>query len=86
MVKNPPMKFLVTPERIGRHTDVKPFTIQLYEHRRYTADVLAEKLHKAVRKYLLSDRYSTVVDIDKGVFHITLGRHGQGTIEKVEEE
>lgn len=81
---HPPVKYKVTPMRIGRHP-VEPFVIQLQEHRRSTALMLANRIHATAKTLLMSSEYEVTVDIVKGTFAIDRGRFGSGTIEKIEE-
>ena len=90
MAPNPPVTFLITPERIGRDKEPQPFRIGLGTHVGETADVLAMKIKKHVRKYLVSADYDVDVRLDTlrggGTFTIQYGRYGKGTFETIQEQ
>lgn len=80
---NEPMKFVVTPKRIGRFEDVDPWEIALGTHRS-TADIIARRIFKVVRQYLVSSYVTVQVDLKKGKWTINHGRYGEGFVEQIE--
>ena len=50
-----------------------------------TADIVAHRIHKVARQYLVSKDVLVSVDLDKGQFLINGGRHGRGRIEVIPE-
>lgn len=76
-----PVKFKVTPERIGRHHDVAPFEVSLGSHVSPTSDMLADRIAREAKKVLLSKEFAVRVDLAKGAFSIQGGRFGKGTFE-----
>lgn len=81
---NEPVTFEVTPDRIGRHRDVKPFTVSLGTHNGNTADRVAGRIYKHAKDLLISKEFDVFVDLDRGVFNIQHGRFGKGRIRKVD--
>ena len=75
----PAVTITVTPQRIGRDNTPEPFTVNIPQHTRPTAQILAERIHKHVRLMLLSDNYEVVVDFKKNTFSINKGRFGRGS-------
>lgn len=74
-------KYRIVPERIGRHKDVKPFTVVIDDSDDTDGQRLAEGMHNMVADYLMSTEYGVLVDLGKGTFTIDGGRFGKGRIE-----
>lgn len=77
-------KYRLIPERIGRHKDVKPFSVVLNEAGDDDAQKIAEGLHNHVGQFLLSKEFDVAVDLTRNRFTISGGRFGKGTIELTE--
>ena len=78
-VENPAVSFTVTPERIGRYREPEQFDVDLPEHFRTTANVLASHIYRHIKPCLLSKEFFVSVDMAKGTFKIDGGRFGRGT-------
>lgn len=78
-----PIKFVVMPERIGRHKDVEPFEVSLGSHVSPTSDMLADRIAKKAKDFMLSREFGVRVDMKRGTFSIGHGRYGKGTFEVV---
>lgn len=78
-----PITFIVTPERIGRHSDLEPFEVKLGSHVSPTADMLADRIAKHAKDYLLSSEFAVRVDMKRGRFAIDHNRFGKGTFAEV---
>lgn len=71
-------RFRCTSDRIGRHHARFVFEVDAAD-----AQDLAEALHAAVGKHLLSADYEVTVDLDRGVAWIGWGRFGSLQIEEL---
>jgi hypothetical protein len=78
-------KYRIVPERIGRHSDVKPFTVVIDDSDDTDGQRIAEAMHNMVGDYLLSKEYGVFVDLGRGTFDIDRGRFGKGRIEVKEQ-
>lgn len=74
-------KYRIIPERLGRHADIKPFTVVIDQSDETDPQRLAEGLQNFAKDYLLSKDFGVVVDLNRGIFSIEYGRFGKGRIE-----
>lgn len=76
-------QYVVRFERIGRHHEPAPLTVDLPADDQ-TADELAERVHVYARRFLASPYFFVRVDLEEQTGTIEGGRFGRFTITEVQ--